>query len=101
MRKKIFGRGRPSSQEPPTQPGNYRWVDEAGEIVYVGETNNLRRRRGEHRRSQSEVGSVGQRFLWQASLPDASADDRRAVERQKIASHKPRLNRRAGGGGRK
>ncbi|PSV56469.1 GIY-YIG nuclease family protein [Photobacterium sp. GB-3] len=44
--------GRPSSQPPPKKPGEYRIIDsDSGEIKYIGETNNLKRRFNEHKRS--------------------------------------------------
>ncbi len=36
---------------PPSKPGEYRIRDDNGNIVYVGETVNLRRRMNEHIRS--------------------------------------------------
>lgn len=38
-------------QEPPSKPGEYRIRDEAGNIVYIGETNNLKRRMKEQIKS--------------------------------------------------
>lgn len=55
----IYKPGRPKKYDPttgkgtlpPAAPGMYRIRDEKGRIVYIGETNNLRRRMYEHIRS--------------------------------------------------
>lgn len=71
MMAQLYKPGRPSKQEPPEKPGIYRWRNkETGDIDYIGETNNLKRRENQH-------------------------------ERTKIEQHKPSLNQRAGGAGRK
>ena len=74
----IYKPGRPSKYDPftgkgsppPSAPGEYRIRDAAGSIAYVGETNDLRRRMGEH------------------------------LRRGKLAQHDPPLNRSVGGEGR-
>lgn len=40
-----------SGTKPPSKAGEYRIRNEAGDIVYIGETNNLNRRMNEHIRS--------------------------------------------------
>ncbi len=55
----IYRPGRPQKYNPstkkghmpPSAPGEYRIRDDAGNIVYVGETNNLKRRMQEHIRT--------------------------------------------------
>lgn len=55
----IYKAGRPSKytpstgsgKKPPSAPGEYRIRNAAGDIIYIGETNDLRRRMNEHRRS--------------------------------------------------
>lgn len=55
----IYKPGRPNKynpstgegKKPPSLPGEYRIRDEKGDIVYVGETNNLNRRMNEHKRN--------------------------------------------------
>lgn len=52
----IYKAGRPKKYDPstgkghkpPAAPGMYRIRDEKGKIVYIGETNNLKRRMNEH-----------------------------------------------------
>lgn len=51
--------GRPSKydpnnktgKKPPSKPGEYRIRNDKGDIIYVGETNDLNRRMNEHKRS--------------------------------------------------
>lgn len=55
----IYKPGRPKKydpssgkgQKPPATPGEYRIRDDEGNIVYIGETNDLKRRMQEHIRS--------------------------------------------------
>lgn len=52
----IYKPGRPKKynpstgkgSKPPAKPGEYRIRNEKGEIIYVGETNNLRHRMNQH-----------------------------------------------------
>lgn len=52
----IYKAGRPQKynpstgqgNKPPSKPGEYRIRDDEGNIVYIGETNDLRRRMNEH-----------------------------------------------------
>lgn len=99
----TFGPGRPSTKTPPRAPGVYRWLSRlTGKVLYVGETNNLRRRRGEHLRNPSSPWNEREHeFAWKASREGASSQERRAVERQKIRKHKPPHNQNGGGGGRR
>ena len=95
----IFSRGRPSFQTPPKSMGEYRIVDLAGLIKYIGSALDLSRRSGEHSRSGIKM-SPGDRFAWQAAKPGVTIEQVRAHEAAKIAQHNPPLNLRAGGGGR-
>lgn len=53
----IYKSGRPykynpstsEGNKPPSSPGEYRIRNEEGEIVYIGETNDLNRRMNEHK----------------------------------------------------
>lgn len=55
----IYKKGRPEKynpntgkgSKPPSAPGEYRIRDDNGNIVYVGETNDLNRRMNEHKRN--------------------------------------------------
>ena len=97
----IFKRGRPSTQEPPNDPGGYRLINNANrKIDYIGETSNLRRRSNEHFRS-GKVSRDTHKFAWQRADGRSTSTTRRAHEQVKIAQHNPSLNQRTGGGGRK
>ncbi|MBN2798578.1 MAG: GIY-YIG nuclease family protein [Deltaproteobacteria bacterium] len=96
-----YGPGRPSRQPPPHAPGEYRWVNkETKERDYIGETNDLARRKGEHERSDKPVDSSTHTFEWKEADPSSTSESRREHERKKIAQHHPPLNQRGGGGGR-
>ena len=96
-----YTRGRPSMQKPPQRPGEYRWRNKkTGEIEYVGETNNLARRKTQHIKSDKQVLEDTHQFEWKKADENSTSVTRREHERQKIEQHKPTLNQRAGGGGR-
>lgn len=98
----VYKAGRPSKREPPNAPGEYRWKNKTTKnIDYIGETNNLRRRRNQHERSLKPVSQLTHDFEWKAADRRFSVESRRMHERKKIEQHKPPLNQRAGGGGRK
>lgn len=106
----IYKPGRPqkydpstgSGNRPPAQPGEYRIRDASGEITYIGETNDLRRRMGEHLRSGKLSGGKdpGGTFEWKVADGRSTSVTRRIHEREKIAQHSPRLNSSGGGEGR-
>ena len=97
----IFKRGRPSRKEPSEKPGEYYFRNKTTKKVdYVGETNNLKRRKKEH----TDSGKLDQNEHWFESKEAdgrSSSRTRREHEKSKIDRHKPRLNMRRGGGGRK
>jgi len=96
---RLFGPGRPSCQDPPAAKGEYRFVNtDTGEIGYVGQTNNLKRRKREHERARPDVAAT-HRFEWKQAHDKATSADLKDHERKKIKKKKPPLNRRAGGGG--
>ncbi len=97
----ITKRGRPSTQEPPNAPGFYRAINnESGKVDYFGETVNLNRRIGEHRRTGLAPRET-HTFAWQRADGRSTSTTRRVHEQAKIVQHNPPLNQRAGGGGRK
>ena len=99
---KLFKPGRPSKQPPPEKPGLYRWRNrETGDIDYIGETSNLKRRASQHEHSDKPLGSDTHDFEWQSTDRQTSVDARRDHERSKIKQHNPILNQRGGGAGRK
>ncbi|MEW6531776.1 MAG: GIY-YIG nuclease family protein [Thermodesulfobacteriota bacterium] len=103
----TYKRGRPkkykpaSSREsaPPSRSGEYRIRDSDGEIQYIGETSNLRKGMGQHRKA-GRLGD-GDSFEFLVADGRSSSKTRRAHEAKKIASHKPSGNKRGGGGGRR
>ena len=106
----IYKPGRPNKydpttgfgQKPPAKPGEYRIRNTSGSIIYVGETNNLARRTGEHIRSGRLSTGVSNNSTIEYKVADgrSTSRTRREHERQKIEQHKPVLNKSKGGEGR-
>ena len=106
----IYKPGRPNKYnptsgqgvKPPSKPGEYRIRDEKGTITYIGETNNLARRTGEHIRSGKLPSGNGSRSTIEYKIADgrSTSNTRRQHEREKIAQHNPILNKSIGGEGR-
>ena len=107
----IYKPGRPSKYDPftgkgsppPSAPGEYRIRDAAGSIAYVGETNDLRRRMGEHLRrgKLAQEETRGGTLEWKTADGRSSSRTRRQHEQAKIARHDPPLNRSIGGASRR
>lgn len=104
----IFSRGRPrrydpftgEGSRPPAAPGEYRIRDTSGEVVYVGETNNLSRRINEHKRS-GKIKEVGPCAVdWMQASDSSDSVSRRDHERRGIRKYRPDMNRSRGGEGR-
>ena len=99
---KVFmvRRGRPARTPPKNKPGVYRITNKkTDKVEYIGETNNLARRKREHRQT-GNLNPKKERFEHQAS-PNSTTDQRRAQERAQIKRHNPPRNQRRGGGGRR
>ncbi|MEG2137077.1 MAG: GIY-YIG nuclease family protein [Oscillospiraceae bacterium] len=106
----IYKSGRPCKfnpssgvgHQPPQQPGEYRIRNGTGELVYVGETCNLRRRMQEHIHTGKLPVCAGGTSTLEFQVADgrSTSSTRREHERQKIAQHAPLLNRSGGGEGR-
>ena len=98
----IYRRGRPSRQAPPNGPGTYRFICKlTGKVDYIGEAVNIARRIVQHLRSAKPV-SLGTHYVeWKPADGRSTSKTRRKHERAKIDKHKPRLNKRGGGGGRR
>lgn len=102
----IYSSGRPTKYRPgpdkgtppPQSPGEYRIRDFGGEIVYIGETNNLHRRMNEHLRTGKLDGTRS--FEYQVADSSSTSETRRLHEREKIGLHNPVLNKSRGGEGR-
>lgn len=88
--------------KPPAAPGEYRIRDPKGNIVYVGETNNLSRRMNEHLRNGklSPAHGVDGTFEYKVADGRSTSTTRRVHEQQKIVQHHPSLNKSIGGEGR-
>lgn len=98
----TYKRGRYSRQNPPNEPGAYRWINIlTGVIEYAGETVDLARRTREHERSSKPLSSDTHHLEWKKANPGSTSATRREHERKKIDQHKPALNKVRGGGGRK
>ena len=106
----MYKPGRPSKynpstgngSKPPQAPGEYRIRNKEGSITYVGETNNLSRRMGQHIRTGKMSGgqNEGGTFEWKTADKRSTSGTRREHERKKIEQHHPELNRSKGGEGR-
>ena len=100
----IYKPGRPTKYNPvtgagrcpPAKPGEYRLRDGSGNIAYVGETNNIARRMGEHIRS----GKLSCTIEYKVADGRSTSCTRREHERMKIEQHNPPLNKSIGGEGR-
>ena len=97
----IYKKGRPSRKDPPGKPGEYRFRSKVtGSSDYIGETSNLRRRKHQHLVSGA-LSPETHSFEWKTADGRSTSNTRRQHERSKIDQHKPAMNRRRGGGGRK
>lgn len=96
----IFKRGRPSRQAPPKKSGLYYFRNKhTGDVDYVGETSNLKRRKAEHSAS-GKLDPAKHEFEFKIADGRSTSKTRRKHERLKINQHEPRLSQRGGGGGR-
>lgn len=85
----------------PHKPGVYQHVNKkTGEVEYVGQTNDLRKRQQEHAR-EGKLDTEKQKVRYAASRDDANKDDLLKTEVDHIARHKPSGNTTKGGNGRR
>lgn len=85
----------------PNTPGVYRHVDkETGEIGYVGQTNNLKKRQQQHALS-GKLNLDTHNIHFSAARANADRDDLCETEKKHIKKHKPSENKTAGGNGRR
>jgi len=89
---------KPSGDKPPAMPGEYKICDRNSNVKYIGETNNLGRRAGEHERS----GKLGNSDSFEYKVADgrSTSHSRRVHEQEKIQQHDPPQNKTKGGEGR-
>ncbi|MBM6715794.1 GIY-YIG nuclease family protein [Gemmiger formicilis] len=104
----IYKVGRPmkynpctgAGHKPPQSPGEYRMRDKTGQIFYIGETNNLARRTGEHRRSGKLPTDGSATLEYKIADGRSSSRTRREHEQHSIRKHSPTQNKSKGGEGR-
>jgi hypothetical protein len=85
----------------PSTPGEYRHRNKStGEVEYVGQTDNLRKRQQEHARD-GKLDTDKQYVQYGAAKSTASKDDLCKTEVDHIARHKPSGNTTKGGNGRR
>jgi hypothetical protein len=85
----------------PAKPGLYRHKNkETGEIDYVGQTDNLRKRQQEHARA-GKLDTNTQSVEFSEAKSDADKDDLCSTEVSHIIRHKPKGNTTKGGNGRR
>ena len=101
----TYRRGRPFKKsfyeiyDIPTKPGEYRIKEiGTGSHYYIGETNNLRRRLLEHKKSGKFTEAYYVEYML--AVEESSSKERRLHERSSIARHNPSANRSRGGEGR-
>ena len=96
----IFKRGRPSQQQPPDKPGIYYFRNKrTRKADYIGEANNLKRRKKQHIASK-KLDPETHEFEFKVADGRSTSKTRRQHEEKKIDHHKPKMNKRRGGGGR-
>ncbi|CAK0749994.1 GIY-YIG domain-containing protein [Gammaproteobacteria bacterium] len=85
----------------PNSPGVYRHINkENGNVDYIGESKDLRKRQQEHTRS-GKLDTDKQYVQYGVAKDTASTNDRRKTEVNHIARHAPPGNTTKGGNGRK
>lgn len=85
----------------PNRPGIYRFVNQVtGTVDYVGQTNNIKRRINEHKRS-GHFNSVIHKVVYGIAKADATRDALCFTEKQHIKKHRPLKNKTKGGNGRR
>ena len=97
-----YNSGRPveyyysSTDNIPEEMGAYRVIS-SGKVVYIGISNNLRRRIREHKSTGEKLRS-GETVAIQIAKPEASYQQVAAYERVQVDKHQPERNQRSGGG---
>lgn len=101
----VYKRGRPYKKsyyeiyDIPQKPGEYRLKEVgSGNHYYIGETNNLRRRILEHKKSGKFTEDYYVEYL--IAVDESSSKERRIHEQNSIAKHSPLANKSKGGEGR-
>jgi len=85
----------------PEKPGEYRHINRnTGEIEYVGQTDNLRKRQQEHARN-GKLNTENQYVAYKEAKANATKDDLLNTEKDHIKRHNPSGNKTEGGNGRR
>lgn len=85
----------------PAEPGIYRHVNKkSGEVDYVGQTDNIRKRQQEHAR-EGKLNPVEQRIAWAQARSNATRESLLKTEKDHISRHNPSGNTYKGGNGRR
>lgn len=85
----------------PQKPGMYRHVNkETGEVEYVGQTDNLRRRQQQHARD-GKLDTAKQDVMYSVARNEATKDDLCDTEKAHIKRKKPSGNTTIGGNGKR
>ena len=88
-------------EKPPAKPGAERYVSKkTGEVVYQGESSNLRDRMSKQKRDKMPYTRGNYQPQYKVADGRSTSKTRRQHEARKIKQKKPRFNKRAGGGGR-
>ena len=103
----LYKSGRPTEYRPlegspdklPSAKGEYRILSKDRKVMYIGVTNNFRRRTKEHIKS-GKICSENPIVAFKAADGRAGQSRINDHERKKIKQHNPGLNQRAGGAGR-
>lgn len=85
----------------PSEPGIYRHIDkETKKVIYIGQTNNLRRRNQEHIRD-GNLDLNNYKIGYNICKPNVTRDDWCDTEKKHIKKHRPSRNKYRGGNGRR
>jgi hypothetical protein len=88
-------------EKPPAKPGAERYVSKkTGEVVYQGESSNLRVRIAKQKSAKMPYTRGNYQPQYKVADGRSTSKTRRQHEARKIKQKKPRFNQRAGGGGR-
>ena len=102
---RVYRSGRYKKTGPggmPSAPGAYRARSKkTGKIVYHGEATDLRDRDQRHARAKSPHKRGNYETEYKVADGRSTSNTRRKHEKEKIRQHRPKFNRRDGGGGRK
>ena len=102
----VYRPGRYTNVKPgekvPTKPGAERYVSKkTKKVVYQGESSNLRSRISKQKSDKMPYTRGNYQAQYKVADGRSTSNTRRKHEEAKIQQHRPKFNKRAGGGGRK